>query len=54
MERVVVRRPHVDVGHGHKKNLKEIELKNAHGVYLDSKTADLGAAMEDLKCVNVL
>ena len=38
---------YVDVGHGHKKNLKEIELKNAHGVYLDSKTADLGAAMEE-------
>jgi len=35
---------YIDAGHGHRLGLKEIELQNADGRYIDSKRANVGAA----------
>ena len=35
---------YIDAGHGHEHGLSEVALKNKDGVYLTTKTADIGAA----------
>ena len=35
---------YIDAGHGHEHGLSEVALLNKHGVYLTTKTADIGAA----------
>ena len=35
---------YIDAGHGHEHGLSEVALRNKDGVYLTTKTADIGAA----------